>query len=42
MKRQKTWARAVAGMIRKDGRETICEDKIEELGFLVVKREGGA
>ena len=35
MKKQKTWARAVAGMIRKDGRETICEDKIKELEFLV-------
>ena len=36
----KTWARAVAGTMRKDGRETLCEDEIEELASLDVKREG--
>lgn len=36
----KTWTRAVAGTMRRDGRETLCEDKIEELESLNVKREG--
>ena len=39
MKKQK--APAVAGMIRKVGREIFCEDKVQELEFLIVKREGG-
>ena len=36
----KTWARAVAGTIRKNEKETLYKDKIDGLEFLDVEKDG--